>query len=634
MEAIEHKRSKASCQSFYRYFSKPTGKTVTIDDNASTYDTMRFLSEIAPKDAKKIKRYAKHLRDMELPLIDLCKVIWNDLFGCVAYEYDELGYEQVRSPERLVADAVGDCDCYTRFLNAVFYALGHPVLSRKADYGTGWQHVYIVVPKVASGFFDPKKPMKDLMGRDQYIVIDPVAEFFDTEKSYYRKFDSMAVLQSLEGYDTHRKYSNRLPDLAMAKSRNIDAYLPKVERYLPESPLKADRKTPHNNLFVIGSRPTNTELFNLHCSQIPVGLMVEFRSGLNGYDELGFFKKIGNAIKKGVDKIGDTAAGKVFKDARDGVRDTVDKIGDTAAGRLFRKVRDHVRDTASIVVKFMNRHFNPAAIILRNGFLMGMKLNIMNVSEKLRFAYLSDAQLKQMGFTDSNIGKLRSGRKRAEKIFEGAGGKSGNLKNAIVNGKGNKDGRVNLHAPIEASDDPNENRILSSAWEQVEILQFTPVQYIVEGGEEFLLNEKGEMIRLDDTMGEPASATIIAVASGAIAAVAALVQGVIIPSIQQKRQDELVEAQIEQIRANIYNTVPTGSMPPADSIPGNADEEPTKNSSNTLLGVSILGIAAIAAAYISKKNKQKAQKALSGTEGGKQTPKKPKRVVKTIDFSS
>ena len=609
MEAIRQRRTEKSCQSFYRHFGKPKGKTVTIKKDASTYDTMRYLSKVAPSDAARVKPYAKHLKSMGLPLKDLCKVIWNDLFGCVDYGHDEFGYEQVRSPERLISDAIGDCDCYTRFLNAVFHSLGIPALSRKADYGSGWQHVYLIVPTIRSDFFNPRHPTKDVMKRNQYIVIDPVAKRFDTEKSYQRKFDSMAELQSLEGY---------------GRATETGKYSPShLAIYQPDGNGMAGNSYPLRT----GKELNNTELFQLYCSYIPHEALQGFPSGLAGSDELGFFKKIGKFVKKTVDKVGDTAAGKVFRKARDGVRYEIDKVGETAAGRLFRRVRDHVREAGNIVFKFVNRYFNPAAILLRNGFLLGMKLDIMNAAEKLRFAYLSDSQLRNMGFANGDINSLRSGLRRAEKIFEGAGGKSRNLKNAILNGKGNKDGRVNLHAPTEASDDPNEAKILDAPWQETEIMEFQPVQYKTEDGKEYLLNEKGEMIRLDDTMGEPATGTAIAIASGAIAAVASLVQGVVIPAIQQKRQDELVRAQVEQIKGGNRMIPSESSLPPASSNPMNNKKTALVVGSGVVLGLTAL--------YLYRQKSGNSKKALSGIKRKTvKSPKKPKRVVKTIDFSS
>ncbi|HCZ34530.1 MAG TPA: hypothetical protein DHV26_01225, partial [Cytophagales bacterium] len=77
-------------------------------------------------------------------------------------------------------------------------------------------------------------------------------------------------------------------------------------------------------------------------------------------DEMGnIFKKIGSKVKTVAKKVGTVAQ----------------KVGD--------KVGDGIR--------FINRYVNPATLLLRNGFLLAMKNNMMNVGGKLRYAYMTDA---------------------------------------------------------------------------------------------------------------------------------------------------------------------------------------------------------------------------------------------------
>ena len=86
--------------------------------------------------------------------------------------------------------------------------------------------------------------------------------------------------------------------------------------------------------------------------------------------------------------------------------------------------------------------FNPATVLLRNGLLASMKLNIGGVAGKLRWSYLTPAQAAAKGITAQKLAKLTKVRNSLEKIFYGAGGKLNNLKKAILKGKGNKDKKV------------------------------------------------------------------------------------------------------------------------------------------------------------------------------------------------
>lgn len=87
--------------------------------------------------------------------------------------------------------------------------------------------------------------------------------------------------------------------------------------------------------------------------------------------------------------------------------------------------------------------FNPATGLLRLGILAAMKLNMFKIAERLRWAYLTENQVRQKGFNVAVYHKLVKVREKLDKIFFGAGGRRENLKKAIITGKGNKDRAVN-----------------------------------------------------------------------------------------------------------------------------------------------------------------------------------------------
>lgn len=120
-------------------------------------------------------------------------------------------------------------------------------------------------------------------------------------------------------------------------------------------------------------------------------------------------------------------------------------------GNIFKKIGKAVKKTVKKVgdevgkgIRFVNRYINPATLLLRNGFLLAMKLNLMNVAGRLRYAYLTDSQAQAKGMNMSELKKLRSVKDRAATVYWQAGGKKENLKKAILRGKGNKDKKVPL----------------------------------------------------------------------------------------------------------------------------------------------------------------------------------------------
>jgi hypothetical protein len=98
-----------------------------------------------------------------------------------------------------------------------------------------------------------------------------------------------------------------------------------------------------------------------------------------------------------------------------------------------------------LVKKVLNKvnKVNPATVLLRNGILAAMKLNIKNIAKRLRWSYLSPEQAGQKGIDAPKFQRLIATRQKLEKIFYGAGGNEKNLKKAILGGKGNSDKAVN-----------------------------------------------------------------------------------------------------------------------------------------------------------------------------------------------
>jgi hypothetical protein len=168
--------------------------------------------------------------------------------------------------------------------------------------------------------------------------------------------------------------------------------------------------------------------------------------------------------------------------------------------------------------------FNPATALLRAGVLASMKLNVMNVASKLRFAYWSDSQARQNNMDLNKFNQLKRIREKMEKIFFGAGGKTENLKKAILSGKGNRDRRVTLNGLGEiiypVHDDQDLRTIL---------------------GDELFEDEVGESGV--NGLGAVATASAIAAASGVIGTLAALIKklGSLFKSGSPQADQEIVQ---------------------------------------------------------------------------------------------
>jgi hypothetical protein len=173
--------------------------------------------------------------------------------------------------------------------------------------------------------------------------------------------------------------------------------------------------------------------------------------------------------------------------------------GKSKVGNFLKKVA-HVANKA-----------NPATVLLRNGVLASMKLNLFKTAQRLKWAYLSDEDAKKKGVDMSKFERLKKVRAKLESIFYGSGGKPENLKSAILKGKGNKGKEVN---GFEGMDYMDENTPLSSLLGDV------------------YENDFGEL-------GEPATGAAIATATAVISTIAALLKGIgsIFPKKEEGSQD-------------------------------------------------------------------------------------------------
>lgn len=100
-----------------------------------------------------------------------------------------------------------------------------------------------------------------------------------------------------------------------------------------------------------------------------------------------------------------------------------------------------LKQAISKVLHVTNR-VNPATVVLRNGVLASMKLNVLKIAQRLKWAYLSDAEAQKRGIDMGKFARLKQAKEKLEKIFYGAGGKPENLKSSILTGKGNANKEV------------------------------------------------------------------------------------------------------------------------------------------------------------------------------------------------
>lgn len=187
-------RSIRSGSEYNKYFdlSQLSGSDPIIADG-DNYLTLESMEKIAAKYGSQVKEIAAKLKSSTLE--KSLSALWKFLYHHVQYNPDSKDKEQLRQPIRLWADRKKgvDCDCYAIFISSVLRFWGYPHAFRMADYGDGFQHVYVVVPK------DLKRA--SLENRSGYYVVDPVVDRFDYEVPFTKKHDRFMQIQMLNGLE-------------------------------------------------------------------------------------------------------------------------------------------------------------------------------------------------------------------------------------------------------------------------------------------------------------------------------------------------------------------------------------------------------------------------------------------------
>ena len=183
-------------------------------------------------------------------------------------------------------------------------------------------------------------------------------------------------------------------------------------------------------------------------------------------------------------------------------------------GRGIKKFGKKVGEVAKKTLHVVNK-INPATLLLRNGVLLAMKLNMMKVAERLKYAYLSETDARKRGIDINKHRRLVSAKNRLEKIFYGAGGRASNLKKAILSGKGNKNREVrglgSLGKVFDGGNYDENSSIREILGEELYYEEFAGDFQDLEGFE-----------GLAGELGEIATGTALAAASGAVAAISKL----------------------------------------------------------------------------------------------------------------
>lgn len=163
----------------------PSGVNRLVENEVDASGTVTFMMRQIRLTLTQTAKIAQELKKDKLA--DTCRAIWNFLYWHIQYTTDTAGVEEIETPSYIWSQRETDCDGYAVFASSILSNLDIAHKIRVTAYESGWQHVYVVVPKDG----DPKKTLDRKKNRDAYIVIDPVADKYDYEAPYTDNFDTV-----------------------------------------------------------------------------------------------------------------------------------------------------------------------------------------------------------------------------------------------------------------------------------------------------------------------------------------------------------------------------------------------------------------------------------------------------------
>jgi len=121
-----------------------SGKTTTLKHYADVHDTIEAIKRIIGENYKSINDLAESLVGFSDE--QTFNNIWDFVRDNIRYQNDEPGKEQLRTPQRSLHDATGDCDDMSILISAILTSLDyhHELIVAAYKKENQWQHIYPV----------------------------------------------------------------------------------------------------------------------------------------------------------------------------------------------------------------------------------------------------------------------------------------------------------------------------------------------------------------------------------------------------------------------------------------------------------------------------------------------------------
>lgn len=424
------------------------------------------------------------------------------------------------------------------------------------------------VPDITPAGFAPEQPEEKIITQEiaeTPEVIEGLGSTYDNEEQFNY------VLQGYDFVGTLGAVSTREDDLQSMKE-----YFESTRQLVADSPAEYFDSSEETRMAIGALDYITMNWDNPIARDKALGILAgenitdeqheEFIAGLGGFGNLAglgaldgkLFKKIKKAVKKVATKVktvakkATTAVKKVAKKTATAVKKVAKKTG-AAVKKVAKKVGTGIKKAVKAVGKFIKKvvkaiiKYNPLSLIIKGGILLAMRLNMFNFARKLYPGMVSEQQAATLGINSAEWQKHKKAYDKAFKIYEKFGGKRSKFDSALTKGskkvwKGSdnydknaataaaKEDEAEANADIAAEEaelkakgatitnDPN----IMYSEEQVEVNVEVPENGAAVQG--LMLNG---YITENMGLGAVATATIIAAASTALAAIAGVISSIL-----------------------------------------------------------------------------------------------------------
>ena len=433
-----------------------------VNKDGTVQETVEIMKKIVKEHHTDVSTIADRLYDPKLSRF--LKNIFNFVMAFVKYETDSAFTEQLRTPLRTLKDQRGDCDCTSILIGSILYNKNIPFYFRvsKYDANRDFSHVYVIVPR---------------NGGIGYYVMDTVIKTFDKEKPFVAKEDYMIdsrlsgflngiPIQLLNGTSNialaggfYSLYENIMgitlgADLAgfglgsveddetamynhLVRTRDVILAAPQMFKIM-KNPLEVARMLDY------AIRYWNTPqidhvlgvLENEEQRLLREGVIVYPHADLSGGElgELGagFFKKVGNAVKKGAKAVGKGVA--TAAKATGKAVTTATKATGKAVITATKATGKAVATGAKAVGKTVAR-FNPVSLAARGGLLLAIRTNLFKLADKLQYGLYTEEQVQAAGINMDDFRIMQDSYNKSRNLFVNTlKGKEDKFKQAISKG--------------------------------------------------------------------------------------------------------------------------------------------------------------------------------------------------------